>query len=229
MTRAIRSGDRSALIQAESRGLELATALVLPATLGLFVLSEPIIRVLFEHGAFTAADTVATARALSILALGLPAHVLVKVLAPAFFAREDTKTPLVATIVGVVLAVICGLVFRTRLWRKRRRRQHLARRMVLRRHPRLARRNDLRLLIDAVAWRRLPRIAICAAVMGVMLFLAESFVAPVTADAGFAARITILGGLVAAGVSFYGLLLDLFGVINWGEAISNLRDGRLRE
>ncbi len=83
--------------------------------------------------------------------------------------------------------------------------------------------------IDAVAWRRLPRIAICAAVMGVMLFLAESFVAPVTADAGFAARITILGGLVAAGVSFYGLLLDLFGVINWGEAISNLRDGRLRE
>ena len=65
--------------------------------------------------------------------------------------------------------------------------------------------------------------------MGAMLFLAESFVAPVTATAGFMAQITILGGLVAAGVSFYGLLLDLSGVLNWGEAISNLRDGRLRD
>jgi putative peptidoglycan lipid II flippase len=54
-------------------------------------------------------------------------------------------------------------------------------------------------------------------------------VSPVTATAGFAAQITILGGLVAAGVSFYGLLLDLFGVVSWGEAISNLRDGGLRE
>jgi putative peptidoglycan lipid II flippase len=83
--------------------------------------------------------------------------------------------------------------------------------------------------IDVIARRRLPRIAICAAVMGAMLLLAESFVAPVAVNAGFAANLTILGGLVAAGVSFYGLLLDLFGVINWGEAISNLRDGRLRE
>ncbi|MDH8650073.1 hypothetical protein QIH30_28185, partial [Klebsiella pneumoniae] len=74
---------------------------------------------------------------------------------------------------------------------------------------------------DAISQRRLPQIAICAAVMGAMLYLAESFVAPVTATAGFAAQITILGGLVAAGVSFYGLLLDLFGVVSWGEAISN--------
>ncbi|MFX7756116.1 hypothetical protein ABTJ91_20705, partial [Acinetobacter baumannii] len=70
--------------------------------------------------------------------------------------------------------------------------------------------------IDAIAQRRLPRIAICAAVMGAMLFLAESFVAPVMEAAGFAAQITILGGLVAAGVSFYGLLLDLLRVVNWG-------------
>ncbi|EKS33195.1 murein biosynthesis integral membrane protein MurJ [Afipia clevelandensis] len=229
LTRAIRSNDQDALMQAESRGAELATALVLPAALGLILLSEPIIRVLFEHGAFTAADTAATARALSILALGLPAHVLVKVLAPAFFAREDTKTPLVATISGVAVAVICGLLFgrpygasgvaasislgawfcaAILTWRGS---------------------TTFGFSIDTTARRRLPRIALCAAIMGAMLFLAESFVAPVAATAGFAAQITILGGLVAAGVSFYGLLLDLFGVLNWGEAISNLRDGRLRD
>lgn len=229
LTRAIRSDDRDALMQAESRGAELATALVLPAALGLILLSQPIIRVLFERGAFTPADTIATAQALSILALGLPAHVLVKALSPGFFAREDTRTPLVATISGVIVAVICGLLLghvygasgvaasislgawfcaATLMWRGS---------------------TTFGFSIDATARRRLPRIAICAAAMGAMLFLAESFVAPVTATAGFMAQITILGGLVAAGVSFYGLLLDLSGVLNWGEAISNLRDGRLRD
>ena len=94
MTRALRNGDSAAMAHAKSRGLELAVGLALPATLGLIVLSEPIVRLLFEHGAFTAADTKATARALMWLALGLPAHVLVKALSPAFFAREDTMTPL---------------------------------------------------------------------------------------------------------------------------------------
>lgn len=229
LTRAIRSDDRDALMQAESRGAELATALVLPAALGLILLSQPIIRVLFERGAFTPADTVATAQALSILALGLPAHVLVKALSPGFFAREDTRTPLAATMSGVIVAVICGLLLGRSygasgvaasislgawfcaailMWRGS---------------------TTFGFSIDATARRRLPRIAICAAAMGAMLFLAESFVAPVTATAGFMAQITILGGLVAAGVSFYGLLLDLSGVLNWGEAISNLRDGRLRD
>ncbi len=52
-------------------------------------------RVLFEHGAFTSADTEATAKMLAALALGLPAYVIIKVLHPSFFAREDTKTPMI--------------------------------------------------------------------------------------------------------------------------------------
>ena len=98
LTRALRGNDRNALAHAESRGLELAVGLALPATLGLIVLSEPIVRMLFEHGAFTADDTAATSRALMWLALGLPAHVLVKALSPAFFARHDTLTPLWAAV-----------------------------------------------------------------------------------------------------------------------------------
>src|ERR1700738_4923627 len=70
LTRALRGDDRGAVAHAESRGLELAVGLALPATLGLIVLSEPIVRMLFEHGAFTAADTVATAHALMWLAPG---------------------------------------------------------------------------------------------------------------------------------------------------------------
>src|SRR6202000_1778733 len=57
LTRARRSSDRSAMINAESRGLELAFGLALPATLGLIALNQPIVRLLFEHGLFSASDT----------------------------------------------------------------------------------------------------------------------------------------------------------------------------
>src|SRR5450631_2616545 len=77
LTRALRNDDRISAAHAESRGLELAVGLALPATLGLIVLSEPVVRMLFEHGLFTAADTIGTAHALMLLALALPAHVLV--------------------------------------------------------------------------------------------------------------------------------------------------------
>ncbi len=110
LTRALRDDDRTAMLRAESRGLELAAGLALPATLGLIVLSEPIVRMLFEHGAFAAADTVATTHALMLLALGLPAHVLVKALSPAFFARDDTWTPLVATLKGLAVAIALAAV-----------------------------------------------------------------------------------------------------------------------
>src|SRR3977135_2544523 len=110
LTRALRGDDRGALAYAESRGLELAVGLALPATLGLIVLSAPIVRMLFEHGAFTADDTAATAHALMWLALGLPAHVLVKALSPAFFARDDTLTPLWATLKGFAVAIVLALV-----------------------------------------------------------------------------------------------------------------------
>ncbi len=110
LTRALRGDDRVAMAHAESRGLELAVGLALPATLGLIVLGAPVVRMLFEHGAFTAEDTAATAQALIWLALGLPAHVLVKALSPAFFARDDTLTPLYATLRGFVVAILLALV-----------------------------------------------------------------------------------------------------------------------
>ena len=110
LTRALRGGDKTAIAHAESRALELAVGLALPATLGLIALSQPIVRLLFEHGAFTTEDTTATARALVWLALGLPAQVLVKALSPAFFAREDTMTPLLATAKGFVVAIVSAVL-----------------------------------------------------------------------------------------------------------------------
>ena len=94
LSRKLRAGDMAAVHESQRRALEFALLLTLPAAIALAIAAEPIIGVLFERGAFTATDTAATAQALVAFSIGLPAFVLIKVFQPAFFAREDTKTPM---------------------------------------------------------------------------------------------------------------------------------------
>ncbi|PPD25978.1 MAG: murein biosynthesis integral membrane protein MurJ [Hyphomicrobium sp.] len=110
LARKLRSGDHAAALDSQNRSFEFATMLTLPAAVGLAVAAEPIIRVLFERGAFSAQDTPATAWALAAFALGLPAFVLIKVFQPAFFAREDTKTPMRFAVQNMLINVAGSLV-----------------------------------------------------------------------------------------------------------------------
>src|SRR5215467_1327294 len=105
----LRSGDHDAVLASENRALEFALLLTMPAAIALFIASGPIMRVLFERGAFTAADTQVTAAMLSALALGHPAYVMIKVLHPSYFAREDTKTPMIYA--GIAMASTAILSF----------------------------------------------------------------------------------------------------------------------
>ena len=232
LTRALRSGDQASMSHAQSRSLELATGLALPATLGLIVLSEPVVRLLFEHGAFTAADTMATARALMWLALGLPAHVLVKALSPAFFARNDTLTPLFAAlkgfVVAIVLAVILGHVYGAGgiaasialgAWSSA---------VTLIRHGAV----KFGFSIDALARRRLPRIVLAALAMGAVLWLAVSFVlAPGIHPHGLAQALAVTL-LISGGIATYGVFLALLGVTSRREVVNAFRqtaDSGLRD
>jgi len=79
--------------------------LTIPATAGLIVLSEPIIRLIFERGAFTDADTIATAQALSLYAVGLFAYSTNKVLVPTFYALDNTRIPVIASFLAVMLNI----------------------------------------------------------------------------------------------------------------------------
>lgn len=106
LARRLRAGDRVAAMDSQNRSLEFALLLTLPAAVALAVAAEPIIQVLFERGAFTAADTPKTAAALAAFAFGLPAFVIIKVLQPAFFAREDTSTPMRFAAVNMVVNVV---------------------------------------------------------------------------------------------------------------------------
>ena len=110
----LRSGDAHAVADSENRALEFSLLMTLPAAVALYVCSEPIMRVLFERGAFTTTDAQASAAMLAALSFGLPAYVVVKVLQPSFFAREDTKTPMLysglALIANAVLSPVLFVV-----------------------------------------------------------------------------------------------------------------------
>ena len=98
-----------------TRTLNFASRIVLfitvPATVGLIVLRVPIIRVLFEHGEFEASDTALTAWPLLFFALGLSAFATVKIIVPAFYSMQDTRTPVKIAAVAMALNIVFNFVF----------------------------------------------------------------------------------------------------------------------
>jgi len=90
--------------------LKLVFIVALPATLGLFLLAEPLIVSLFYYGAFTETDVVKSGASLMAYSVGLLGFILVKVLAPAFYARKDMKTPVKVGMVALVANMIFNLI-----------------------------------------------------------------------------------------------------------------------
>ncbi len=111
----LRSGDRAAVVESENRALEFSLLLTVPAAVALYLSAEPIMRVLFERGAFTTIDARASAGMLSAFSLGLPAFVVVKSLQPSFFAREDTKTPMLYSGIALAANAVLSIVLFTLL------------------------------------------------------------------------------------------------------------------
>ncbi len=103
--------DRAAFARALDWGLRTALLIAVPAMLALVLLAEPILATLLQYGRFTAHDVDMAALSLSALALGLPAFVLVKVLAPAFYARQDTATPVRAGVAAMCANMLLNLLF----------------------------------------------------------------------------------------------------------------------
>ncbi len=111
LSRRLRAGDDIGGRDAFNRASEISLALTIPASVALMVIPLPLVSVLFERGAFTSDDTAATALAVAIYGLGLPAFVLQKTLQPLFFAREDTKRPFYYALTAMALnaALAVGL------------------------------------------------------------------------------------------------------------------------
>lgn len=106
LSKHVKAGNHGKAHHTQNRALEFALAITLPAAVGLIVLGSPLVALLFERGAFTSQDAIATGHTLSAFAIGLPAYVLVKILSTQFFARQDTKTPMKVAIAAVSLNFI---------------------------------------------------------------------------------------------------------------------------
>ena len=203
LSRTLKAGHFREATHSQNRALEFALFLTLPAATAIAIIAVAIVRVLYERGAFTPETTAITARALAIFGLGLPAFVMIKVFTPGYFAREDTRTPMlfagIAVGTNIALAVslfpviheagiataeaTAGWINTSLLFLTLRRRGHF--------------------FIDGMLMRRLPRLVLSCAIMGVVLYLGLRLLwpqfqpdTPLVKQAGALLVLIIVGALV---------------------------------
>src|SRR5262249_47178023 len=103
--------DTEAMRTSIRQALELVALLCVPAAAGLAWFGVPVIGLIYEHGRFTAADTAAAAQALAGYAVGLAGYAGIKVLAPAFYALNDARTPMRVSVLSVVVNFALNWLF----------------------------------------------------------------------------------------------------------------------
>jgi putative peptidoglycan lipid II flippase len=110
LSRHIHSGEQAEAQRLQSQALEMATLLTLPAAAALAVCAPAFVTAFFVGGKFTHADGAIMAHIVVALVCGLPAYVIVKILNPGFFAREDTRTPVWTALAALIFNIAVNLV-----------------------------------------------------------------------------------------------------------------------
>jgi putative peptidoglycan lipid II flippase len=237
LARNLRAGNHASAMDSQNRSVEFALLLTLPAAVALAVAAEPIIRVLFERGAFQAADTLRTAMALAAFAFGLPAFVLIKVFQPAFFAREDMRTPMRYAVWNMLLNVVGSIVL-----------FFLFQALGLMPHVGIAIATTLAAWANVyLLWsalgsrdhfeaddrlrRNLRMIVLASGIMGAAIWTIVALPAAphLMPAAGVARQAGALALVLIAGLVIYALAIQLTGVIRWGEFLQRLVARRRRE
>ncbi|MCI5110980.1 MAG: murein biosynthesis integral membrane protein MurJ [Marivita sp.] len=227
LSRRLGAQDDAGAKHAFSRAGELSLALTVPAAVALVVIPLPLVSVLFERGATGADDSAAIAMAVAIYGLGLPAFVLQKVLQPLFFAREDTKSPfryavwamVVNAAVAVGLAPVIG-------WIAPAIATTLAGWVMVGMLAQGGRRMGDVARFDARFRRRIWRVCLASAAMGVVLWGCTVLLGPVLAMAGI--RFIALAALILIGMVSYALIGQAVGAFALREFRDAFRRRQLR-
>lgn len=200
-------------------GLRMALLAGVPAAIGLLLLAEPLTAVVYQGGRFTPHDTRMAAISLAAMSIGIPAFMLTKVLAPAFYARQDTKTPMRAAIITVVANVLMTIAFTTPLWLWQ----------VPGAHAGIALATGLAGIVNAwLLWRYLKRaglmrpqpgwgrfwlrLGVACGVMAVAVLALRGWIGDWTAMESLVRRALLLLAVVAAGALAYGAALLALGL-----------------
>lgn len=204
LSRRLAAGDDAGGQAALSRAGEIALALTMPAAVALVVIPEPLVSVLFERGRFTPEDTAATALACAIYGAGLPAFVLQKVLQPLYFARSDTRSPFRFAVWAMIVNAACAIGLAPLLgWPAAALATTLAAWAMVLFLWRGARGMGAVARFDARFRRRLPRTALAAALMGVLLWAGAALLDTALHTAGlrYGALALLVGG---GGAAYFG-------------------------
>jgi putative peptidoglycan lipid II flippase len=221
VSRLLSSGKEAEAMETQNRGIELALFLTLPATAAFIFAAEPILRGLFQHGAFTARDTVLCGWALSAFSIGLPSYVLVKVLTPGFYARADTATPVRLALWSVAVNLAGNLILIPSLGRIGM--GHVGPPLataiastvnVVALYLTLRRRGHFE--ADRQLRRRLPRLAIAALIMGGAVYALAPYADP-WLTRSLVERGLALAALVGGGAAIYGTACFLTGAFAIGD------------
>ncbi len=204
LARALKAGHNVEAGNIQNRSVEFALFLTLPAAAALFVMSEPIVRVLYERGAFSAQTTSVVAGTLAIFGLGLPAFVLIKCFTPGFFAREDTKTPMryagVSAAVNLSLALSLFPVIAERGIATAEVAAGWSNAALL--LFTLSRRGHWKM--DEGLLKRVPRLILSAVLMGGALYLGVRLLSPLlTPDGTFLLQASVLFALILISAAIY--------------------------
>lgn len=223
LSRHIEAGKEENVRHYMSRAIEFCLLLGLPATIGLALAAEPIIQTLFEHGAFTHADSIATGQALAAYALGIPAFLLVKVFSAGFFARHDTVTPVKIAVLAMITNVAGALLLLGPLqhvgialansvavwtnaillyWRLRRKKQHVG---------------------DAKLKFRVPRFLLCALFMGLITWFLLAYTKNWFAAGRLWREAAALALIIGVSTLAYSLMLEITGAMKIREALTILK------
>ncbi len=213
ISRQLGGGEEAAAMETQNRGMELALLLTLPATMALVLCGEPITAALFGYGKFDALDTHYTAQALAAFSIGLPSYILVKMLTPGFYARQDTKTPVRYAMISMGVNLIGNLLLIVPL-------QHMGPPLataiastvnVWMLYRTLVKRGHF--AADARLKRRVWRLALAALAMGGVLWLGQGLVMPYV-QGTWTIRIAAMAALVTAGAVVYGLATVILGAFS---------------
>jgi len=214
----------------QNRSVEFTLFLTLPAAAALLVMAEPIVRVLYERGAFAASNsTPVVASILSIFGLGLPAFVLIKAFTPGYFAREDTRTPMVFAAISVALNIAMALVLFPSMGAPGIAVASAAAGWL----------NAVMLLAvlirrghwghDAPLMKRIPRLVVSAAIMGAALWIAQDWLGDrLSASAPLVTQVVTLALLSGAGAVLYFGLAFALGGADPGMVRRSIRRGATR-
>lgn len=216
IARQLGAGKEAEAMHTQNRGAELALFLTLPATAALVICGGPIVAALFQHGAFTADNTVKTAQALAAFSAGLPAYILVKVLTPGFYARADTKGPVRYATISIAVNLALNLALIVPL-------QHMGPPLatavaawvnVALLYRALARRGHF--VADAQLKRRVWRLVGASVAMGAVMFFLNDLFTPYTTGV-WTIRTAAMLVLVGAGCVVYAIACFGTGAVRIGD------------